>query len=60
MPFEINEIKVSDKNHEHKHFHTVQSKHRNDEHLPDVVDVYGAALGIVRLWCTCRYNLFRS
>ena len=34
-----------------------QLKHRHNEELPNVVDVSGAALGIVRLWCTYRYVL---
>ena len=33
---------------------TVQIKNRHNEQLPDVGDVYGAALGIVRIWCTYR------
>merc|ERR1711936_1356860 len=35
----------------------VQLKHRHKEQLPNAQDVYGAALGIVRLWCTYRIDL---
>ena len=38
-----------------KSYITVQLKHYHNEQLPNLVDVYGAALGIVRLWCTYRY-----